>query len=63
MKEKGVISPGLYLRLKGLGGFRNVLVHEYTPVDIPLLRQNFLKALEVLPEFAREVDEWLKGVR
>jgi len=60
MKEKGVISPGLYLRLRGFGGFRNVLVHEYMRVDIPLLRQNFLKALKVLPEFAREVDEWLK---
>jgi len=60
LKEKGVISSGLYSQLKGFGGFRNVLVHEYMRVDIPLLRQNFLKALEVLPDFAREVEEWLE---
>jgi uncharacterized protein YutE (UPF0331/DUF86 family) len=29
----GVISPDLENRLRGLGGFRNVLVHGYREID------------------------------
>jgi len=63
LKEKGVISAGLYSRLRGFGGFRNILVHEYIRVDISLLHQNFLKALKTLPEFAREVESWLQRIK
>ncbi|MEM2676082.1 MAG: HepT-like ribonuclease domain-containing protein [Candidatus Bathyarchaeia archaeon] len=30
----GVILQSLYQQLKGAGGFRNVLVHEYLEVDL-----------------------------
>ena len=60
LAEKGVVSSELYSRLKGLGGFRNILVHEYMRVDLPLLHKNFLKALEVLPEFSREIEGWVE---
>jgi uncharacterized protein YutE (UPF0331/DUF86 family) len=41
--------------MKGLGGFRNVLVHEYLGIDINEEYQNFQKALIVFRKFAKEI--------
>jgi len=56
----GVISTSLYAVLRGVGGFRNVLVHEYVRIDL----RHVLEALQQAPErfaaFAREIAGWLE---
>ncbi len=53
--EKGIITSDLFEKMKGLGGFRNVLVHEYLGIDINEEYQNFQKALIAFREFAKEI--------
>lgn len=58
--DKEIISKGLYRQLKGLGGFRNILVHRYLGIDPQEVFKNFRKVLGVFPRFAREVLTWLE---
>lgn len=60
--EKGVVSQSLYERIKGLGGFRNILVHDYLKVDVTELHRNLLKAFEVFPAFSSEIQQWLTKI-
>jgi uncharacterized protein YutE (UPF0331/DUF86 family) len=60
--DKEVISEGLYLQIKGLGGFRNVLIHRYTGIEPDLVSENFFKALIVFPRFAKEIIDWLDSI-
>ncbi|MEM3580571.1 MAG: DUF86 domain-containing protein [Candidatus Bathyarchaeia archaeon] len=63
MYQKGVISEALYKKLKGLGGFRNVLVHEYLSIDLEEVYKTYKKSLQVFTEFAKEIleSDVLKG--
>lgn len=54
-----VISEPLYQALKGLGGFRNVLVHLYQEIDLQQVLDSYQKALTVFPQFASEILTWL----
>lgn len=45
--------------MKGLGGFRNILIHRYLGIDPVEVFENFQKSLEVFPEFAQEILLWL----
>lgn len=62
LKDKEVVSAELYLKMKGLGGFRNILVHEYLKVDMSELSKNFMKAFEIFPACSQEAQDWLKTV-
>ena len=62
LRDKGVVSRDLFQRIKGLGGFRNILVHDYLKVDLTELQRNLLKAFEVFPAFSSEIQQWLKTV-
>lgn len=53
--EKDVITKDLFEKIEGLGGFRNILVHEYLGIDINEEYQNFQKALKVFKEFGKEI--------
>lgn len=53
--EKGIISRKIYDKMKGLGGFRNILIHSYIDIDPQEVFENFQKALSVLPRFAQEI--------
>jgi len=33
LRDKDVISEGLYQQIRGLGGFRNILIHRYLGID------------------------------
>ena len=55
----GVISPDLYDALKGLGGFRNILVHGYLAIDESLVYDHLQKAPESFGAFIREVIAWM----
>ena len=59
IRDKNVISDNLYSELKGLGGFRNVLVHLYQEIDLQLLWNNFQKVNRVFPEFSQQILKWL----
>jgi uncharacterized protein YutE (UPF0331/DUF86 family) len=55
----GVISQALYASLRGAGGFRNVLVHEYVRIDLEHVLEALRKAPEQFSAFAQEVSSWL----
>jgi uncharacterized protein YutE (UPF0331/DUF86 family) len=61
LKEKKVISEELFHKVKGLGGFRNILVHEYLKIDITELRKNLLKSFDISPAYSLEIQQWLKA--
>jgi len=63
LKDKEVISFDLYQEIKGLGGFRNILVHEYLKVDIDELYKNFLECFKIFPQFSKEVQKWLERTK
>jgi uncharacterized protein YutE (UPF0331/DUF86 family) len=55
----GVISASLEARLRGLAGFRNLLVHDYARVDPARVREALETRAGDLAEFADAVEEWL----
>ena len=62
LHDKQVISDSLYQQIKGLGGFRNVLVHLYQEIDPRQVVDSYHKGLTVFPRFAQEVLAWLDGL-
>jgi uncharacterized protein YutE (UPF0331/DUF86 family) len=59
LRDRDVISAALYRQIKGLGGFRNILVHRYLDIDPDEVVQNLKKGLKVFPRFAAQVLSWL----
>jgi uncharacterized protein YutE (UPF0331/DUF86 family) len=60
LRDKGVVSQELYQQIRGLGGFRNILIHRYLDIDPREVFENFGKGLAVFPGFAQEVLTWLE---
>lgn len=60
LAEKGVISTSLAAGLRGLGGFRNILVHEYLRIDPVRVHANLESELDSLREFTAQIASWLK---
>jgi len=60
LREKRVISGDLYRELRGLGGFRNILVHGYLNLDLELVYEHYKKALDTFPRFIGEIERWLE---
>ena len=58
--EHRVISEDLRDRLRGLGGFRNILVHAYLEVDHDLLHEFLREDLDCFRAFADEIEEFLE---
>ncbi len=50
-----IISEKLYKNIKGLGGYRNILIHEYLALDYAEVHKNFIKLVKVIPSFEREI--------
>jgi uncharacterized protein YutE (UPF0331/DUF86 family) len=59
LRDRAVISEELYRDIKGLGGFRNILVHRYLDINPDEVFESFQKGLVVFPAFAREILAWL----
>ncbi len=59
LAQRGVMTPALAARLKGLGGFRNILVHDYLEVDVPIVYNRLHKGLADFEEFSRQILAWL----
>jgi uncharacterized protein YutE (UPF0331/DUF86 family) len=62
LRDKAVISDNLYYQMKGLGGFRNILIHRYLGINPAEVFENFQKSLEIFPEFAQEILTWLDAL-
>jgi len=60
LEAKKVISSELYEELRGLGGFRNILVHDYLSLDHKIVYSYYKKALTVFPAFIAEIHDWLE---
>lgn len=60
--ERGVISPGLYKRITGLGGFRNVLAHGYLDIDENRVYESLQNELGAFDAFAEEIEAFLGGL-
>jgi uncharacterized protein YutE (UPF0331/DUF86 family) len=59
LADRGVITTTLAEQLKGLGGFRNILVHEYLDVDPTIVYDRLQKGLPDFEEFSRQILLWL----
>lgn len=59
---QGVIDDAMGGRLKGLGGFRNILVHGYLRVDAKRVAEFLARAPRDFTDFARAVRGWLEGI-
>jgi len=57
--ENNVISENLFGKIQGLGGFRNILVHQYMKVDLEALTRNGRKAFKIFPMFSKEIQDWM----
>jgi len=56
---RGVLSPTTASQLKGLAGFRNVLVHEYADIDLRRVHAG-LERLGDFDAFVADVEQWLQ---
>ena len=57
----GVIGDDLANRLRGLAGFRNLLVHEYAEVDPKRVRELLQTRLGDFSDFADAVEGWVQS--
>jgi len=62
LKTAGIISEDLSSRLAGLGGFRNVLVHDYLTLDQGRIFHEHLGHLDDLRDFAAEIVKFLDTI-
>jgi len=62
LQQNGVITDELYQQIRGLGGFRNILVHCYLDIDPHETFANFQRSLIVFPQFATQILDWLDTV-
>ncbi len=56
---KKIISETTYSKIKGMGSFRNILVHEYVKIDPKRVYSNFHLFLEALPSLIKEFTNFL----
>ena len=54
-----VFSDDLYGQMRGLGGFRNILVHGYLEIDPQHVYENLGKGLRVFPRYGQAILAWL----
>ena len=57
----GVISESLYSSLRGSGGFRNILVHEYARIDLRQVLEAVRNAPRQFSTFVQEISGWITG--
>ena len=57
--EVGLISSELAQRIKGAGGMRNILVHEYMDIDDEKVYNNLPTAISDFKEYMKQVDAFL----
>jgi uncharacterized protein YutE (UPF0331/DUF86 family) len=62
LKAQRVIEAALRERFRGLGGFRNILAHDYPRIDPAMVAEWAARAPGDFSAFARSVAAWLEGI-
>lgn len=62
LARRGILSKELGIRLEGLAGFRNILVHDYIHLDPEKVLEAFDRAPKDFSDFALEIRNWLEGL-
>lgn len=63
LAQQGVVSPDLRERLRGLGGFRNILVHAYLEIDEGRVYKSLQDELDAFDEFAEGIEAFLDSLQ
>jgi uncharacterized protein YutE (UPF0331/DUF86 family) len=61
LARERVIAPSLAEELRGLSGFRNVLVHEYLGIDLDIVTNALLHDVGQLEDFRARVLDFLEA--
>jgi uncharacterized protein YutE (UPF0331/DUF86 family) len=59
LRDVQVLPDELYRQMRGLGGFRNILVHGYLKIDPRHVYENLSKGLRVFPQYGRVILAWM----
>lgn len=59
LASRDVLGTDTYDALRGLGGFRNVLAHEYLDIDLEEVVRWRGRLLESAPSVISEVEGWM----
>lgn len=59
LAEEKIYPKSFAERLWGLGGFRNVLVHDYVDINFELVYKNLSKGLPIFKEYSRYISKYL----
>lgn len=62
LASRGVLKEQTYKGFQGLGGFRNVLAHEYLEIDVEEVVRWRGRILDGIPLFISELVQWLDTV-
>lgn len=60
LAENHIISEDLAEKLSQMIGFRNILVHNYATVDLPLEYRFLQTRLDDFEDFIKQIADWLK---
>jgi uncharacterized protein YutE (UPF0331/DUF86 family)/predicted nucleotidyltransferase len=60
LRALDVVSEELYHQMRGSGGFRNVLVHEYVSIDLSRVAEAVRRSPAVFRRFRQEILQWLQ---
>ena len=58
--DESVIPPDFAEKIKGIAGFRNILIHEYTDIDYELLYNYLVYRLDHFREFSLHISSFLE---
>jgi len=58
--KEGIVPSDFAGRMRGMAGFRNILVHEYTGIDYGLLYDYLVHRLDDFRDFARYLVAYLE---
>lgn len=58
---QGILDQGLHRRLRGIAGFRNILVHDYLRLDPDKVEEALATAPRDFDDFALAIRGWLEG--
>lgn len=58
---QGILDEALQARLRGLAGFRNILVHDYLRLDPERVLEALTKAPRDFSDFADAIRKWLEN--
>ncbi|HEX7180636.1 MAG TPA: DUF86 domain-containing protein [Thermoanaerobaculia bacterium] len=61
LASQGILDTQLRQRLKGLAGFRNILVHDYLHLDQDRVLEGLARAPKDFSDFAHAIRQWLEG--